>query len=140
MPLAKCVRCDNLFEKSDNPVCTPCKPDEEADFEKVRECLNEHPDLSAEAVAELADVPLKVVMRMVDQGAVTKVSAIDGTPKCGRCGADAISFSKKLCHSCLEELKQRVLKQKHEISLGKKKLVEVGRSSRTHQMLEQKRR
>ncbi len=140
MPLAKCVRCDNLFDKGDNPVCPPCKPDEEADFEKVRECLNEHPDLSAETVAELADVPLKVVMRMVDQGAVTNVSAISGAPKCGRCGADAISATKKLCHACLEKLNQQVLKQKREISIEKRKEVEVGEASSTRQMLEQKRR
>lgn len=140
MPLAKCVRCDNLFDKSDNPVCRPCMPDEDSDFEKVRECLNDHPDLSAEAVAELSDVPLKVVMRMVDQGAVTNVSAMEGKPKCGRCGEEAISASKKLCRACLEELNQKVMKQKQEVSMGKRKNIEVGAASSVRQMLEQKRR
>ena len=140
MPLAKCVRCENLFDKASNPVCPPCMPDEESDFEKVRECLDGNPELSAEAVAELADVTLKVVMRMVDQGVVTNVSAIAGKPKCGRCGAEAISASKKLCHTCLEKLNQNVLKQKQQISMGKQKEVEVGEASSVRQILQEKRR
>lgn len=138
MPLAKCVRCDNLFDKGENPVCPPCKPDEESDFDKVRQCVEEHPDLSAEAVSELADVPLKVVMRMIDQGAVTNVSSLMGRPKCGRCGADAISASKKLCHTCLEMLNQSVLKEKRSIQIDKKKKVEVGEATTVRQMIDDK--
>lgn len=140
MPLAKCVRCEDLFDKGDNSVCPACRPDEDCDFEKVRACLEGHPEISAEAVAELAEVPLKVVMRMVDQGAVTNVSALEGTPKCGRCGADAISASKKLCNACLEKLNRNVLEQKRQISITQKREVEVGAASTVRQMLQDKRR
>ena len=140
MSLAKCLRCENSFDKADNPICPACKPDEECDFEKVRECLDEHPDISAEAVAELADVPLKVVMRMVDQGVVTNVSALEETPKCGRCGADAISASKKICHACLDKLNRNVLEQKQQISMAKRREVEMGEASSVRQMLQEKRR
>ena len=140
MPLAKCIRCDNLFDKMKHPVCAACLPDEESDYEKVREIVDEHPDLSAEAVAELADVGLQVVMRMLDQGLVTNTSLAGAATTCGRCGAPAISASKKLCHACLEKLNQNVLKKKREVTIDKKKKVEIGGASTVREMIEQKRR
>lgn len=140
MPLAKCIRCDNLFDKTKQPVCAACLPDEESDYETIRAVVDEHPDMSAEAVAELSDVGLQVVMRMLDQGLVTNTSQIGGGAACGRCGSPAISASKKLCHACLEQLNQNVLKQKQDFNTQKKKSVEVGGASTVREMLEQKRR
>ena len=140
MPLAKCVRCDDLFDKRDIPVCPACLPEEEEDQEKVRAIVEAHPDLSADAVAGLGDVELQVVMRMLDQGLVTNVSQSLGKSKCGRCGAPAISASKKLCTVCLEKLNQNVLKQRRELSLETKKNVELGGASSVREMIEEKRR
>ena len=140
MPLAKCVRCDNLFDKTKNAVCAPCVPDEEADYERIREVVDEHPDMGAEAVAELSEVPLQVVMRMLDQGLITNTSTLAGGSKCGRCGAEAISATKKLCHSCLEKLNQNVIREKSEVTMEKKKDVELGGATTVRQMLEEKRR
>lgn len=140
MPLAKCVRCNNLFDKLTNPVCPACVPEEESDFDKVRAVLDDHPDLGAEALAEMADVSVPLVMRMLDQGLVTNTSLSGTSTKCGRCGAPAISASKKLCHSCLEKLNQNVMKQKHKIALSQSKEVEVGGASSVRKMLEEKRR
>lgn len=141
MPLAKCVRCDNLFDKSKNPVCAACASDEDADYERIREVVDDQPDMAAEAVAELAEVPVQVVMRMLDQGMITNTSLLAGTAKCGRCGAEAISVTKKLCHSCLEKLNQNVLREKSETVIEKKKDVELGGATTSvRQMLEEKRR
>lgn len=140
MPLAKCVRCNNLFDKRDTSVCPACAKEEEMDFEKVREVVEDHPDMSAEAVAELSDVGLQVVMRILDQGLVTNTALIGGEVTCGRCGAPAISASKKLCNACLEKLNQNVLKQKRDLTIEYKKPVEVGGASSVREMIEQKRR
>lgn len=140
MPLAKCVRCNNLFDKRDVPICPACVPEEEEDHEKIRAVVEAQPDLTADAVAGLADVGLQVVMRMLDQGLVTNVSSSSLESKCGRCGAAAISASKKLCHACLEELNQNVLKEKRVLNTQKKKSVEVGGASTVRDMIEQKRR
>lgn len=140
MPLAKCVRCNNLFDKSGKPVCAACLPDEEADFEKIRDIVEEHPDMGAEAVSGLAEVPLQVVMRMLDQGLITSTSSLGGAAKCGRCGAEAISMSKKLCHSCLEDLNKNLLQEKRSIVIEHKKEPEVGGATSARQMLQDKRR
>lgn len=140
MPLAKCVRCNNLFDKTQNAVCPQCIPEEEEDFEKIRECLIDHADLGPEAVAELSGVDLPVVLRMLEQGLVTSTASLESVV-CGRCGAPAISPTKKLCHSCLEKLNQKIAQQRKEIEVTAKKTVEVGAySSSVRQAIEQKRR
>ena len=97
MPLAKCVRCNDLFDK-------------------------------------------QLVTRMLDQGLVTNTSLLGDSATCGRCGAPAISASKKLCHSCLEELNKKLVSQKKKITLSQTKEVEVGGASSVRQMIEEKRR
>ena len=67
------------------------------------------------------------VLRLIEQGAITCVSALEGhSIRCGRCGAPAISASKKLCQACLEKLNAQVAVAQRTIRLGEKKQVEVG--------------
>ena len=140
MPLAKCVRCNRMFNKVQAPVCPACQPDEEADYEKVREIVNREPDLDAAAVAEEANVDIEVVRRMLTEGQLVTVTQIAGIV-CGRCGAPAISASKKLCQSCLEKLNMEVAKAQANIKLGMKKNVEVGEYDlNVRRAIEQKRR
>ena len=139
MPLAKCDRCDKLFAKTDTPICPKCVPDEEKDHEAVRSCLNEHPNLSAEAISELTGVTIKCVMRMIDEGLVTN-SLFTGAMKCGKCGAPAISASKKLCNACLEEMNRRVAKQRSQLEQQTVKSVRVGEHATVRQTIEEKRR
>ncbi len=139
MPLAKCDRCEKLFAKTDNPICPKCGPDEERDHEAVRTCLNDHPNLSAEAISEMTGVAIKCVMRMIDQGLVTN-SIFTGAVKCGKCGAPAISASKKLCNACLEEMNRRVAKQRGQLEQHAAKSVRVGEHTTVRQAIEEKRR
>lgn len=139
MPLAKCERCDDLFDKYQNAVCPACMPEEEEEFDSIRDCLRENPDMSADGLAELAGVELKVVKRMLDQGLISSTVAV-GEVKCGRCGAPAISHTKKLCHSCLEDLNRGVAKQRKSIAMGSKKKAEIGEYGSVRQLLDKKRR
>lgn len=139
MPLAKCERCEKLFAKTDNPICPNCVPDEERDHETVRSCLSEHPNLSAEAISELTGVAVKCVLRMIDQGLVTN-SIFTGAVKCGKCGAPAISASKKLCNACLEEMNRRVAKQRSQLEQHTAKAVRVGEGLSVRRTIEEKRR
>ena len=58
MPLTKCVRCEKLFNKTTSAICPQCTPDEEADFEAVRDCMDVNPDVNAEMVAEMTGVDI----------------------------------------------------------------------------------
>lgn len=138
MPLAKCARCEKMFDKTTSVVCPKCQPSEDADYDKIRRVLDASPNLNAEQVSEAAEVQLAVVLRMLDEGFLA--NATIGQIKCGRCGAPAISASKKLCQACLEKLNAQVATAQAKIKLPEKKPAEVNEYSNVRKLLEEKRR
>ncbi len=101
--LEKCARCGKLFSRVSSSVCVACQAEEERDFAKIRKVLDRQTGLNPEQVAEEAQVSVECVLRMLDEGRIKNEDV--GTPiKCGRCGAPAISASKRLCESCLVQL------------------------------------
>ncbi len=141
MPLAKCARCKKLFSKVESPVCGECQDAEAADHEKVRAVMDEFPTLNAEQLSGQSGVDLECVLRMVDEGRLTNVSTLESVT-CGRCGAPAISFSKKLCQHCLDRLNAEVAKAQATIRLPERRQPQVGESlsSNARESFENKRR
>ena len=92
MGLAKCERCDKLFSKVVSPICSACTPMEEDEFDKIRNVIYDEPSLNVKEIAQLAEVEVSVVLRMLDEGLITNVDLGDAV-KCGKCGAPAISVS-----------------------------------------------
>lgn len=135
MPLAKCPRCEKLFDKSSTAVCLSCAPAEDADYEKVRESLRGSPELHADAISELTGVDVKCVLRMVEQGIVASSASVANT-KCGRCGAPAISVAKKLCNKCLEDLNHQMVQQRNQLKAAPRKAVSDGQHMSVRHALE----
>lgn len=121
MPIAKCPRCKKLFEKSETSVCSNCLPDEETDYETVREYVGEHPSCSADEVAEQTGVNEDCVLRMIDEGRIMNALSEEQV-MCGRCGQPAISATKRLCQACLTELNTQVLQEQSRIKLPPKEM------------------
>lgn len=138
MPLAKCVRCDKLFDKTDAPVCSACVPAEEADFELVRAYLAAHPETGAEAVGAATGVSVLCVLRMVDAGRIVNATTAAAV-KCGRCGKPAISAAKKLCTRCLEDLNRELLNQRNQLKPERRKDVKIDQQVGIRQALDAKR-
>ena len=101
--LAKCARCDKLFNKIVSDVCTNCQPEEDADFNRIHDIISRTRGLNAQQVSEEAKVSVECVYRMLREGRIDNVEGEDSA-KCGRCGAPAISISKRLCQRCLLNL------------------------------------
>ena len=139
MPLATCLRCNKMFNKVQSSVCLSCQPDEDADHERVREVLDEEMDLKPDELAEKAGVDIAVVRRMVQDGLVVQVSALE-PPVCGKCGAPAISHSKKLCQGCLDKLNAEVSKAQANIKLSQRKPPQVGGFLNAREAFERKRK
>lgn len=125
MPLATCGRCGKMFNKVQANVCPACVEAEEADYEKIREIVSQNETLNVEQVSEAAGVDVSVVRRIIGEGRVAQVS-LGEVPKCGKCGAPAISITKKLCQACLERLNVEVSKAQSQIKLDKKKETQIG--------------
>jgi ribosomal protein L37E len=130
LALASCQRCKNLYEKIRGPICPACEDLEEEDYELIRQALVDHPNSSAEKLAEVTGVTMDCVMRLLAQGRIETTEANKGV-KCGRCGAPAISVSKRLCESCLQKLNVELARQQGKIKLPKKKDLEVGTARNT---------
>jgi len=139
MALTSCPRCKKLFDKIDSAVCARCQPDEDADYEKIRAVLDKAPELNADQVAETADVTVQCVMRMLDEGLIANVNLTENI-KCGRCGAPAISLSKKLCQACLDKLNAEVAAATSQIKLKEKRQIQIGDYLKARKAFEDKRR
>lgn len=125
MPLAKCPRCKKMFNKADAAVCTGCMTEEREDQDKVRAILDKNPNMNAESISIKADVHIDVVNRMLEMGELTSVG-LGEQPRCGRCGAPAISVSKKLCQGCLEKLNAEMAQAQRTIKLKEKPQARIG--------------
>ena len=128
MPIAKCPRCGKMYSKvSAAKVCQNCLPDEEKDYEKVREVIARDPNLNVEQASKESEVPIEVVQRMLDEGLIES-QALSGMSavSCGRCGKPAISKTKRLCQECLSKLNAEVVMAQMSIKVNKpKKEVQV---------------
>ncbi|MCP4642622.1 MAG: hypothetical protein GY851_19410 [bacterium] len=138
MPLAACARCNKMFQKTVEPVCPKCEPDEQDDYEKVRITMQNQPNLSAEDLAEAADVDIECVLRLLDSGRIETAQA-STTVRCGRCGSPAISISKKLCEACLSKLNAKLATEQAKIRLPSKKDVAVGTALNVPDTMDSKR-
>jgi hypothetical protein len=139
MPLANCVRCQKLFNKIRIPVCPSCEPDEEADFEKVRQSLQALPNQSAEEVSESTGVSADCVLRLLDEGRIANVNLSENIT-CGRCGAPAISLSKRLCQKCLNEISVELAVAQSQIKLPPKRRVEMEMPRSVKDVVDEKRK
>jgi ribosomal protein L37E len=135
-----CPRCEQPFFKIGVQVCPKCQGEEEADYARINEVLAASPGLDADAVAEEAGVKLSCVLRMLKSGRLQAVS--DDPAVCGRCGAPAISHSKKLCLACLGELDQQcadAMREMRESLRGKRSNALGSKPHQVHETLELKR-
>lgn len=140
MPLANCARCSKIFNKTTSPVCGQCETAEEADREKVREVINQEPNLSADELAARAEVDIRVVQGMINEGQLASITMSQTNITCGRCGAPAISMSKKLCQACLDKLNIEMARAQASIKLGAKRPVQIGEHMTVHKTLDSKRK
>lgn len=130
MSLASCEKCKRLFQKVRKNICPACETQEEEQYEVVRKFLADNPGRNAQEVSEETKVPIETVLRFIEEGRVEAQGAATGV-KCGKCGAPAISPTKRLCQRCLEKLNAQLAQQQSRIKLPDKKDVEVGKALNT---------
>jgi ribosomal protein L37E len=137
--IAKCARCDKLFNKVVSEVCTNCQPEEDIDFSRIQDVLSRESHLNAEEVAAEAGVGLDCVLRMLREGRIDNISQ-ENHATCGRCGAPAISTAKRLCQRCLVNLdRQRLVSKEGSDMNSVMEAVENRRASRRAQRRENER-
>ncbi|GMU92677.1 MAG: hypothetical protein AMXMBFR4_17350 [Candidatus Hydrogenedentota bacterium] len=128
MALASCKRCRRLYEKIRKPICPACEQTEENEFLEVRKYVADHPKQNAEQVAEGTGIDIEVVLRCIEEG-IIESEARGAEVRCGRCGAPAISVSKRLCQPCLEKLNAELAAEQAKVKLEYRKPAVIGSRS-----------
>ena len=135
--LVKCPRCERIFSRTLAAVCPDCFQEEADEFDKVRDVLEGEPALNATQVADASGVSLECILRFLREGRVGHAGNLEGL-ECGRCGARAISVSKRLCEACLLVLDKEIAKAISETREIQKAAAEANRT--VHETVERKRR
>jgi len=63
--LRNCIRCGKIFAYTYSPICNKCLEEEEEDFKKVKEYLNENPGSTAFEVSEATGVSVEKIMKFL---------------------------------------------------------------------------
>src|SRR5690606_37994010 len=103
MRVRNCLRCGKLFTDRGQPYCTECLKENQADFEKVRQYLKEHPNASVVEVSQDTGVPTQRIFDFVRQGRlVLNIHASGEGVPCESCGKPVATG--RLCEDCMRDL------------------------------------
>lgn len=100
MRVANCIRCKQVFNMTDKPVCPECIKNEERQFQVVKEFLEENRGSTLEEIVEATKVPVKRVQQFIKAGRLEGIEG--GGLKCARCGT--LILKGKYCNKCTEKI------------------------------------
>ncbi len=137
--LAHCARCRRLYVRVRSHVCEKCYDMEESDFSRIKDVIEQDANLTAEEVAERANVTVACVFRMLDEGLIASANTGEDVT-CGRCGSPAIGPRQKLCTMCLLDLDRELTIELNQARLLRKARDMKGTPHHVHEAMEAKRR
>jgi len=137
--LAHCARCRRLYVRLQSHVCEKCFAMEESDFSRIKDTIEQHPNLTAEEIAEKANVTVACVFRMLDEGLIASAETADDIA-CGRCGSPAIGPRQRLCTMCLIDLDRELTLELNQAILLRKSMENKGTAHHVHEAMTARRR
>jgi len=102
MELAKCLRCEKLFNKVKLAVCQPCEIEEDKEIFLVRAYMRDHPGLTLEQVSNELNIYLEDIERWIIEKRLTVEIKQGAALKCLLCGASIITG--RVCLPCSARL------------------------------------
>ncbi|NLM12279.1 MAG: MerR family transcriptional regulator [Epulopiscium sp.] len=107
MKIVNCERCGKLFEYNGiSNYCPICMQYDEANFQKIKEYLGEHPKATVIQVATDLDIPLKMIKKYLREGRLEIVEAENFFLECEKCGAPIKTG--RFCEQCTRDLDSNV--------------------------------
>ncbi len=100
MKITNCVRCKKTFAMTSQPICPECVAEEEAQFDRIKEFLDENHGATMEEIVEGTGVPMKRIQKFLKDG---RLEGIEGSNiKCQKCGCPITKG--KFCPDCAKKL------------------------------------
>src|SRR5690606_18448723 len=107
--LANCTRCGKLFAALQPGPCPACRDEEEAEFERIRIHLRDHPDHGVAEVAAGTGIPESRILYFLRTGRLRLQGAGTGL-SCRLCGVTVESG--EICPSCADRMRRRLRPQR----------------------------
>ena len=105
MEMSNCRKCKKLFARINDPICDPCKREEEELFLSVKKYLEDHPGTPIDKVAEATGATAKKIMGYLRDGRL-ELSGGGGGLQCRACGVEITTGH--YCESCHIKVTQQL--------------------------------
>lgn len=106
MDIRNCRRCKKIYKYDGFKLCHSCRQEDEADFQTVKDFLNENPGANISAVVKGTDVETEKVIEFLREGRLEIRGGGDITLDCENCGVPINTG--KYCNKCAKELHDQI--------------------------------
>jgi flagellar operon protein (TIGR03826 family) len=117
MEIRNCKRCGNVFSYSGNKFCTNCIKEDEEDFVKVKDFLNQNPNAKLVDISREIDVGIEKVRKFLRDGRLEIVGDNNFLIECDNCGTPIKSG--RFCEECLRTTRNNLQSASQELTSQK---------------------
>ncbi len=106
MDIRNCTRCKNIYQYDGFKICHNCRRDDELDFQKVKEYLEEFPGANISNVVENTEVKTRKVIEFLKEGRLEIEGGGDIVLECETCGVGIKTG--RYCDKCVDGLQREL--------------------------------
>ncbi len=105
--IRNCPRCGKVFNYIARPICGRCMQDEEEEFKKVKEYIDEYPGANMPEVSDATGISVDKIMRFLRDERL-EISGEDSNIflECERCGRSIRTG--RFCDKCKDEIQNEL--------------------------------
>lgn len=106
MNIKNCTRCRKIYQYDGFKICHSCRKEDDLDFQKVKEYLEEYPGANISNVVEATGVNTRKVIEFLKEGRLEIEGGGTIILECEKCG---ISISTgRFCEKCIGGLQREL--------------------------------
>ena len=106
MDIRNCTRCKKIYQYDGFKICHNCRKNDELDFQKVKEYLEEYPGANISNVVENTGVDTKKVIEFLKEGRLEIEGGGDIILECESCGVGIKTG--RFCDKCAGGLQREL--------------------------------
>lgn len=108
MDVRNCTRCGSIYSYDGFNICIQCRKEDEEDFQKVKEYLNENPGANTNEVSKETGVEASKIIKFLRQGRLEISDESNIMLDCERCGTSIKTG--RFCQNCALEIERELKK------------------------------
>ena len=126
MDVRNCPRCGKMFNSvAGKSICDNCEKQEEEDFKKVKEFVDENGEATLDMIVKGTEVSLKRISKFIREGRLEISRGLSDAFRCESCGAPIKTG--KYCEKCFTSVKTDLADALRPIDVNKSGKMHTGR-------------